>query len=44
MRNRVVWFLVGVALVIALALFSTDLAVSAMHGDFGANGTVGRQV
>ncbi len=44
MRNRVVWFLVGVALVIALALFSTGLAVAAIHGDSGVSGTVGRQV
>lgn len=39
MRNRLVWFLVGIVLVFALALMGTGFVVAAMHGDFRAGGT-----
>ena len=40
MRDRVVWFLVGIVLVFVLALIGTGFVVSAMHGDLRGNGTV----
>jgi plastocyanin len=40
MRDRKMWFLVGIALVFALALMGTGFVVAAMHGDLSGNGTV----
>jgi len=39
MRNRLVWFLVGIVLVFVLALTGIGLVVASMHGDLRANGT-----
>ncbi len=39
MRNRTVWFLVGIVLVCVLALIGTGFVVAATHGGFGAGGT-----
>ena len=39
MRNRLVWFLVGIVLVIALALMGIGLVVASMHGGLRAGGT-----
>ena len=39
MRNRRVWFLVGIILVFVLALMGTGFVVAAMHGDLRAGGT-----
>ena len=40
MRDRKMWFLVGIALVCVLALMGTGFVVAAMHGDLRGNGTV----
>ena len=40
MRDRKMWFLVGIALVFARALMGTGFGVAAMHGDLSGNGTV----
>jgi plastocyanin len=39
MRDRLVWFLVGIVLVFVLALLGTGFVVAAMHGDLRGNGT-----
>jgi plastocyanin len=39
MRNRTVWFIVGIALVCVLALMGTGFVVAATHGGFGGGGT-----
>ena len=39
MRDRVVWFLVGIVLVFVLALLGTGFVVAAMHGGLRGNGT-----
>jgi plastocyanin len=39
MRNRFVWFLVGIVLVFALALLGTGFVVGSMHGGLRGNGT-----
>ncbi len=39
MRNRTVWFLVGIILVCILALMGTGFVVAAAHGSFGAGST-----
>lgn len=37
MRNRTVWFFVGIVLVCVLALMGTGFVVAATHGAFGAS-------
>ncbi len=37
MRNRAVWFLVGIVLVCVLALFGTGLTFAALHGALGTS-------
>ncbi len=39
MRDRLVWFIVGIVLVFVLALMGTGFVVAAMHGDLRAGGT-----
>jgi plastocyanin len=39
MRNRAVWFIVGIVLVCVLALIGTGFAVAATHWAFGTSGT-----
>ena len=39
MRDRKMWFLVGIALVFVLALMGTGFVVAATHGGFGVGGT-----
>jgi plastocyanin len=39
MRNRTVWFIVGIVLVCVLALMGTGFVVAATHGGLGAGGT-----
>jgi plastocyanin len=39
MRNRLVWFLVGIILVFVLALMGIGFVVASMHGDLRVNGT-----
>lgn len=38
MRNRLMWFLVGIILVFVLALVGTGFVVAAMHGDLRVAG------
>ncbi len=38
MRNRLMWFLVGIILVFVLALMGTGFVVAAMHGDLRVGG------
>ncbi len=39
MRNRTVWFTVGIVLVCVLALMGTGFVAAATHGSFGAGDT-----